>query len=245
MRVFLRRDRDGEYRSASFAAAAEGFRAMGWELVGYQAIEAILPELTTEDIVVDFIDESRQALRHLGVMPPDVPTYPEPLRHLLGRAVWTSTINAVAAQPEQWPVFVKPHNDSKKFTGVLVRSTRDLMGCGDPDEDTPVWCSEPVQLRREWRCFVRYGAILDLRPYRGDWRAHYDPQVIEAAVAAWADQPRGCALDFGLDARGRTLLIEANDGFALGAYGLASHSYARLLSARWTELVGVRDLCDF
>lgn len=66
-----------------------------------------------------------------------------------------------------------------------------------------------------------------------------------AAVAAWPGKPRGCALDFGVDDRGRTLLVEANDGFALGAYGLPPLLYARLLSARWSEMTGAKDFCDF
>ncbi len=245
MRVFLRRDADSEYPSVNFAVAAHGFREMGWELIGYQDVTTILPELRREDVVVDFVDESRQALRHLGIDPPSIPTYPEALRPFLGRTIWTSTIDRIAAAPEQWPIFVKPLGDSKKFTGVLVRGPGDLVGCGDPSADTPIWCSEPVRLLREWRCFVYYGKILDVRPYKGDWRHFFDAPIIESAITAWQDKPRGCALDFGADDRGRTLLVEANDGFALGAYGLPPLLYARLLSARWSEMTGAKDFCDF
>lgn len=168
MRVFLRRDAGGDYPSVNFAVAAQGFQEMGWELVGHQSIPAVLPGLRREDVVVDFVDESREALEHLGIDLPPVPTYPEALRPFLGRRLWTATIDRIAAAPEQWPVFVKPRDDSKKFTGVLVRGVGDLVGCGDPAGDTPVWCSEPVRLLREWRCFVYYGKILDVRPYKGD-----------------------------------------------------------------------------
>lgn len=218
---------------------------MGWEIVGYHQIESILPQLSLEDVVVDFVDESRQALTQLGISFPSLPTYPEPLLRFLGRKIWISTIDRVASSPEYWPVFVKPRDDSKKFTGVLVRGTGDLVGCGDMASDTPVWCSEPITLLREWRCFVRYGKILDVRPYKGNWRSHFDPRVIEEAVQHWPEKPRGCALDFGVDAQGRTVLVEVNDGFALGAYGLPPLLYARLLSARWTELTGAKDFCDF
>lgn len=245
MRVFLNRDPEGEYRSVNFAVAAAGFREMGWEIAGYSQREAVLPQLTRDDVIVDFGDESRRALAYLGIDLPDVPTYPEALRRFLGRRIWTSTIDRIASQPEQWPVFVKPLGDAKKFTGVLVRGTGDLVGCGDMAADTPIWCSEPLRFIREWRCFVRYGKILDVRPYAGDWRGRFDPRVIEDAVQSWPDKPRGCALDFGVDAEGRTVLVEANDGFALGAYGLPPLLYARLLSARWTELTGTRDFCDF
>ncbi len=39
-------------------------------------------------------------------------------------------------------------------------------------------------------------------------------------------------------------MIEVNDGFSLGGYGLNALDYAKLLSARWCELVGISDECD-
>ena len=51
-------------------------------------------------------------------------------------------------------------------------------------------------------------------------------------------------MDFGVTDRGETRLVEVNDGFSLGCYGLEPILYARLLCARWSELVGVADECD-
>ncbi|MBQ8961536.1 MAG: hypothetical protein IJ071_10060 [Ruminococcus sp.] len=41
------------------------------------------------------------------------------------------------------------------------------------------------------------------------------------------------------------MLIEVNDGYALGCYGLFYIDYAKLLSARWAELTGTEDECAF
>ncbi len=59
MRVFLHRDTQGEYLSVNFAVAAQGFKEMGWEMVGYQEIGDVLPRMSREDVVVDFVDETR------------------------------------------------------------------------------------------------------------------------------------------------------------------------------------------
>jgi hypothetical protein len=241
----LRKTPDNEYASVNFAMAAEGFGIMGWQLIGYENVGDILGSFGREDILVGYIEESKEVLTHLGIEPPKLPTYPEELSRFLGRKTWLSTINTIAGSPDKWPVFVKPRHALKKFTGVLVRGTGDLMGCGDQDHDTEVYCSEPVVFVAEWRCFIRHGRIMGVRPYQGDWRCHMEPEVIEQAVKEWEGKPRGCALDFGLDGKGRTLLVEANDGFSIGAYGLYPRDYARLLSARWTELTGTRDECDF
>ena len=96
----------------------------------------------------------------------------------------------------------------------------------------------------EWRAFVRYGRVVDVRGYRGDWRYHYDSEVVERAVGAFSSAPAGYAMDFGLTSDGRTLIVEINDGFGLGCYGLDPVEYAKLLSARWCELVGIHDECD-
>ena len=153
-------------------------------------------------------------------------------------------MNEVNNNPDCWPVFVKPLED-KQFTGVVVRSPKDLIGCGIQGVNQDVYCSEIVSFVAEWRCFVRYGRILSVRPYKGDWRKHYDYRVIESAVKEFASAPAGYAIDFGLTDDGRTLLIEVNDGYALGCYGLFYIDYAKLLSARWAELTGTEDECAF
>jgi len=243
MRAHIHFDRHGRPQSINNYAALDGFEQMGWEIVPYT--DAAPPrDHVPDEVVVGHIDAVRRALRALGRPVPPELGYPTALRPFLGRRLWPSTINAVAADASQWPVFVKPMHEAKKFTGVLVRNTRDLLGCGDQHEDTPVWCAEPVQFVAEWRCFVRYGRVLDARPYKGDWRQHFDPRVVEQAVAAWTDAPAGYALDVGRTAAGATLVVEVNEGHSIGAYGLPPLAYAKLLSARWAELTGSEDYCD-
>jgi hypothetical protein len=63
-------------------------------------------------------------------------------------------------------------------------------------------------------------------------------EVIEVdgmEACALKECPAGYAMDFGLTEDGRTLLVEINDGFALGSYGLDPIQYAKLLSACWAE----------
>ncbi len=198
-----------------------------------------------ETIVVGPISSVHQAILLLGNSLPVELDYPDELRDYLGRKVWRSTINKVACQPEAWNIFVKPARSAKKFTGRAIRTTKDLTGCGDSNRDVDVWCSELVELESEWRCFVRYGKILDVRPYKGDWRITPRYSLIESAVRDFRSAPAGYAIDFGITKQGQTVLVEANDGFSLGHYGLFYLDYAKLLSARWAELMQTNDPCDF
>lgn len=65
--------------------------------------------------------------------------------------------------------------------------------------------------------------------------------MVNRVIEAYVDAPAGCAIDMGVTSGGRTLLVEVNDGYALGCYGMDSVAYALLLAARWAELVGVED----
>ncbi|MDP4178379.1 MAG: ATP-grasp domain-containing protein [Bacillota bacterium] len=242
MRVFIRKSFDNEIASHNFYAAYDGFKQMGFEICFFKNIKE-LTDNNKEDIVVSYVEDVRIALSKFNIVTPEM-DYPEELKSFLGRKIWKSKLSVIANDPEKWNVFIKPIED-KKFTGVVVKSTKDLIGCGTYGEDPDILCSEVVNFAAEWRCFVRYGKILDIRRYRGDWRKHFDYKVVESVVSQFASAPKGYAVDFGVTDKGETLLIEVNDGYSLGYYGLFNLDYSKLLSARWAELTNTIDECDF
>ena len=64
-------------------------------------------------------------------------------------------------------------------------------------------------------------------------------------IDEYAEAPAAYALDVGLTKDGKTVIVEVNDGYSLGGYGLDPLLYAKLLSARWAQIVGRDDECDF
>ncbi|MCU0438748.1 MAG: ATP-grasp domain-containing protein [Raineya sp.] len=244
MKVYIQKVKEGHPATVNYYVAGEGFRAMGYEICDFykgSELEGNVPE----DVVVGSIDDVKAVWRNLGIAIPEEINYPKELEPFLGRKIWKSTVNTIANDPEKWNVFIKPAKASKKFTGVLVKSTKDLIGCGDQLEDTEIWCSEPVNFLAEWRCFVRYGRIMDARMYKGNWRLHFDYKVIEEAVKAYTTAPKAYAIDFGLTDKGETLLVEVNDGYSLGTYGLFYLDYAKLLATRWAEITNTIDECYY
>ncbi len=170
--------------------------------------------------------------------------YPECLKIYLGRRIWKSTINEVNSNPDMWPVFVKPINN-KKFTGRVINSPIDLIGCGSCYDNAEVTCSEVLNIVSEYRVFVRYGQILDVRRYKGDWGVYPDKNVIKVCVDNYVNSPWGYPVDFGVTEEGKTVLIEVNNTCSLGSYGLYCVDYAKLLAARWSELTKTEDECNF
>jgi hypothetical protein len=260
MKVWVRTRNDSSMgmdlpHSPNFAQAVYGFRELGAEIVPYHGLDAVWDSITKEDIVLDYIDQCNAVFAKFGATP-HIPDYPECLSGFLGRKVWTDTINSISMHEEKWSAgwFVKPRKD-KAFTGKTISSIHDLMGCGNHAEDYEALCSEPLDILAEWRVFLYHGQILDVRPYglllgtgRESWKYHYDAGVLEEMVSAfrgWKDHPAACSMDICVDGKGRTLLVEMNDAYALGCYGLPGILYAKLISARWSELLGREDVFDF
>lgn len=58
-------------------------------------------------------------------------------------------------------------------------------------------------------------------------------------VDSYKNAPAGYGMDLGI-IEGRGLaLVEVNEGFSLGNYGIPKVDYARIVEARWYEMVGL------
>ncbi len=241
--------------SYNFANAMYGFMEMGAKIEKYQEIRDIYEKVNREDIVLDYISQCNAIFNKFGVTP-YVPDYPEALEGFLGRKVWHDSIYSISCDEQKWSAgyFVKPVKD-KVFTGHVIRSISDLMGCGCHSEDYEVLVSEPIDIISEWRVFIRYDQILDVRPYgmvmdrdRKSYYYHFDPEILKQMISAfssWEERPAACSMDICFTKEGRTLLVEMNDAYALGSYGLNSVLYAKFISARWSQLLGVTDEFNF
>lgn len=178
------------------------------------------------------------ALRQLRLAVPTPLDYLGAPSNVLGRRVWPSTLGAVRAAVESGneAVFVKPRGVAKSFTGRVVTSPEDLLGIRVSSPNTLVWCSEPVAFRAEHRAFIVHSQVAAVRQYDGE---PHDLDLAAAELVMGAIRhllPAGCAVDLGTLDSGPVVLVEANDGFCLGRYGLEAEVYCDLLMARWSEL---------
>lgn len=235
----------------NFAQAMYGFRDLGAEIKFYDAIDEIYDKVEREDIVLDYISQCNTIFKKFGANP-YIPDYPEVMTKYLGRKVWHDTIYSISCDEKKWSAgyFVKPVKD-KVFTGHIIKDLRDLIGCGSCYEDYEVLVSEPIDILAEWRGFIYYDEILDLRPYglllgrdRKSYLYHYDSEVVCSMVEdfkKWEGRPAACSMDICYTKDGRTLLVEMNDAYALGCYGLEKVMYAKFISARWSQLLQRED----
>ena len=240
MRAFIQCNKDMEPMNPNVYNAYYGFKEMGIECVFFNSYEQLDENYhTLSDVISGGIGMIKKRLEHFGIYVEDY-DYPEELKKYLGRKVWKSTMNNIRDNQNLWPVFVKS-TEQKKLTGKVISKISDLVGCGISGEDYPVFCSEPVNMLAEWRIFVRYGKVLDAKLYKGDWTQHYDPEVVQNAINDFISAPDAYGIDFAVTDKGETILIEVNDGFALGCYGMAYWNYSKFLITRWAQITNTLD----
>jgi len=240
MRAFIQCNTDMEPMNPNVYNAYFGFQHLGIECIKFNKYEELDEYYhSRSDIIAGGIGMIKRRLEHFGINIEDY-DYPEELNKYLGREIWESTMNTVANQVDKFPVFVKS-KEQKLLTGKVISNISDLVGCGYCDKDFDVFCSTPVKMMSEYRVFVRYGQVLDVKMYRGDWHYTYDSNVIENAINDFSSAPDAYGIDFAVTDTNETILIEVNDGFALGSYGMAFWLYAKFLITRWCQLVGIPD----
>jgi hypothetical protein len=233
-KVYIRYKEDLPEDRNAFAAL-EGFRQLGIETAPFYGFGDIntLNDLGPEVGITGFVGDTLNALTKLGIPHPSPMDYPEEIQECLGRRVWKTTMGEVRGTTQ--PVFLKPFQH-KAFTGFIYRGpTREAVRTSLLSDEDPVWCSEVVNFVSEYRVYVKDGEILGAYLYKGDWSHALDRWTVEGAVRAYKSSPRAYSLDFGIT-QGYTRLVEANDSFALGNYGLPSPLYAQMIEARWEEL---------
>lgn len=255
MKVFYRtrKTADGDIipYNSNIYQGLDGALKLGLETQGYRIVDEIYADYKKGDIVLDGVEQVKFCLEKFEIVPSNF-DYPSVLKPYLGRKVWIDKINSIAKDPKKFTAgyFIKPLKQ-KVFTGRTVSSLRDLIGCGNNREDYEVFVSEPLNIVYECRGFVYYDDLIDLRPYKGDYRymKRMDTDVIARAMQdwkKWEERPNACSLDFGVVETGnphqyKTVLIEGNLPYALGCYGCDSLKYIRLINAYIAQISGVTD----
>lgn len=80
--------------------AMTGFEQMGFEVILFEDLDNVIPEMNREDIVVGGIGTVRKRLDQLGIGFEEI-NYPASICKYLGRKIWKSKIDTINSHPEQ------------------------------------------------------------------------------------------------------------------------------------------------
>ena len=252
MRVLNQQVEMGHPSFDGFERSAYWFWERGYEVTRFQYSELergdfdeLLTQHADSTIVRAGVGTVLLALRRAGREAPNVVDLPNDLRTYAARRVWESTLGQFRSEAVNSnfdpPIHVKPLVHHKLFTGLLVSKFRDLIPTAHLVNDVAILCQEKVCFRSEWRCYVLRGRILHVGFYKGDPLLFPDPVVMRQAIPVFVARPIAFALDWGVTDAGSTVLVEVNDGFSLGNYGLRGHLYTAMVAARWREMMGLPD----
>jgi len=136
-------------------------------------------------------------------------------------------------------IFIKP-KEIKLFTGFV------LDGYNYPSieslpQDTEVFVYDAFDrsILSEWRIYVHKGEIIDARNYAGDVMTLPDINFITHIINTYGkDLPVAYTIDVGiLTYTQENVVIEFNDMWAIGNYGIPNDLYIKLLRSRYEQIM--------
>lgn len=226
-------------------ALYDGYTQIGEEVKTYTVkdlFEDTIPA-DKDNIVTGHIDQCRRYVKKITGKEPKNLDYPNELLPFMKRKFWKSTLSEIYNQysgnelPN--PLFVKSV-DQKKITGFVCNNFNDFVtNCSGHDKSTEVYVSEVLNFVSEFRTYIHRHDIVGSFRYKGDWAISPNRKIVENMLYELrnAYMPIAYSIDVGITDTNETVLIECNDGFALGNYGLNTRVYAEMNRDRWYQMV--------
>lgn len=196
----------------------------------YEHLEKWISEYDPRDYIpMGTVEYTQRFCELAGIKLPDNISYPPELRPYLHRRIRVGKFSDADADE-----FVKPLG-TKVFTGAVKRELTEAV-----DNAEEVWISEPVEFSAEFRYYIVNRQVVGSSRYDdGDDPVLVDSGLVEEMVSAYSTQPVGYSIDVGL-VDGQTVLVEVNDGWALGLYTwgtMTDAAYVELITRRWQQII--------
>jgi hypothetical protein len=245
MTAWIMVDSFGMPFTRNFFDLYQGFKELGEEIKTYTAADVFTDTIprTDDNIVVGHIDQCRRHIK--AITGKDVPDldYPKELFPFMGRTIRRTTLseiyNQVTTDEEFEPIFIKSI-DQKHITGFVCKNFSDYArNCGGMDYSKPIYVSEVVDFKTEFRTYIHRHDIVGCIRYKGDYSLAPNRKTLENMLYSLRDakMPIAYSIDVGILSTGETVLVECNDGFALGNYGIPARTYAEMNRDRWYQMI--------
>ncbi len=242
MKAFVR-VKNGHFPGVDYYVAWHGFDELGYEVFCFDEDDVDSLEVTAETPLVAGLGTARKIIKKFfGWDYSGVDPYPVELKDFFLREVsrtqWRNIKTAVMNGKSSR--FIKPVLE-KQFTGGLASSVRHSIRNSKIRDDDEVYVCDPVRFGAEFRVYVHDDEIFGVKHYNGSWYMHPSREAVDEMIRRYKPAaPVAYGLDVGIlsvEGELRTALVEVNDAICLGNYGLDSKHYARMVAARWQELI--------
>lgn len=237
MKVYIQSNEDNLPHHFDAACALYGAIDLGYDykLITYDWLDTINPQLFKTNLFVGSVEFMTKIFDKLGKSPRvhDNSNRDEKIMSL-------SDAKTLVLSGEK--LFIKP-KQIKLFTGSVI--TKDFISCLNPyPDDTEVIVSKPFEseIVSEWRCYVKKTLIsepiVDIRCYSGDpFVTPNKDYILEVFNENILKYPKAYTIDVGILSDGTNVVIEYNDMWSIGNYGIENSEYLSLLKSRYFEIV--------
>jgi hypothetical protein len=241
--VILQTDYNWDWLNTNMYELKVGFESDDYKVIKARDkydLEEILKD--KQAIVCGEVNFVQNGMRLQDIDVPEPIDYPDWLSEFIDRDIEKKDIANI-----DFPAFVKPVKH-KDFVGDVFLCADEFYSYHRQNSGKQVWVSEQVHFVSEFRIYIDHtcdeGSVLDMKQYCGSWylkptgkklldiadRANY------AFKQGWT--PHAYSIDVGLKENWDVSIVEVNDAYALGNYGLEPLKYSRMVENRWEELKG-------
>lgn len=214
----------------------------GFEYLGYEAIPITMEKMLAGDLdnlakiypVVGSIDFMTMLFKRLGKLPEPI-DFPEDILQFLNRTILRVNLRFIFSG-KYTDVFIKPIQ-TKLFDGIFISEESQLSYLKDYPLSTEIWMSEKIDITSEHRIYVHNGEMVYGCCYSGDFKISPDYFYVAKLIASYGNAPKAYTIDVAVLKDGKNTVVEFNDFWAIGGYGIAPWDYAEMLKDRYFEII--------
>jgi len=235
---------NGEWLEDFVYISNQPLKQRGFEIVPFDGESYMNDELDFAyekyDIMIGSVESMKKFYKEYDISPKLI-GYPDELSEYYHRNIVKKKARELSSD---YPYFIKPVA-IKLFTGDVIHSDsmkKLFMDYYDGvTPDTELYVSDVIDIISEYRCFIHEDKIVAIHYYGGDFWRYPNVSIIEDMVHAYkGSSPISYTIDVGVTDNDDTIIIELNDMWAIGSYGLDRDLYVKMCLDRINELKGLR-----
>lgn len=220
--------------------AIDGFIYLGYEPVGFtkeQIINRTFDYRAENNPFVGSIDTMTILFNNLGKYPEPI-DFPESIikTGLLNREITKMKLNDFIEdfKINKNPRFIKPLQ-TKLFDGTVIINETQLNYLNFDNCD--VFVSKPIDIISEHRIYIHNKKAIYSCNYSGDFRINPYFDYVDLLIENYQDQPVAYTIDIAILRDKSITVVEFNDFWSIGSYGLFSEDYAKMLLDRYNQII--------
>jgi hypothetical protein len=135
-------------------------------------------------------------------------------------------------------IFLKP-KETKMFSGMVYdKMFIDTLRHLPPETEVLAYETFSSKISSEWRFYVMDNKIEDCKNYSGRIDIFPDFSYVNRVISSYNGiMPSAYTIDIGILDDGENVVVEFNDMWAIGNYGVENELYLRMLRRRYFEIV--------